>query len=108
MTLAALPSVAEVSRRDSLVDYASNLAGHEDAYLEGLGAADADASNVVSIIANAAMGALVIPSIMRRMRRGGPIPESTMLVGLVVGGVLGWWKPLPTTLVQSAALLLDV
>ena len=58
--------------------------------------------------AGAILGVFVIPTLLRNMRRGGPVGTGTILAGGVIGAVLGYWRPLPMTLIQGSLLLTEL
>jgi hypothetical protein len=100
--------------RDPYADYASNLTGFaarivdDPAYLASLEGEGGGETNVAAVIANAAMGAFVIPTLWRKLQRGAPVGGGAVLAGALIGGLLAWWQPVPTTLVQSTALLFEL
>ena len=58
--------------------------------------------------AGAILGVFVIPTLLRNLSRGAPIGTGTLIMGGVLGAVLGYWKPLPMTLIQGSLLLTEL
>lgn len=120
-----MPWAAEISGDDPYANYTSNLAGPQD-YLRYLGPrvptslsqfADElvteeweDVAREVGAVAGGALGALVVPSVLQalsRHTRGYEVPlgAGSALVGLILGGMFGYWQPKVSTITQSVLLL---
>lgn len=73
--------------------------------LEAVGEEIPKEAREIGAAANAILGLYVIPTLLRRMQGGAPVGVGTYLASALLGGFLGYWKPLPITLIQGMFLI---
>jgi len=74
-------------------------------YLAGLEAEVPVEARRVGALANALLGAFVIPSLIRSLTQGAPVGAATILAGGLIGGFAGYHMPLASTVALGLGFL---